>query len=381
MSDEHGSRFVAGQMRPLVPDGLEALVAYEPGAKPNLAAGEIHSALASNENPFGPSPSAVLAMSKVLEEQHRYPPDGLELRERLAALNGLGVEHVVLGNGSTELINLAVRTFVKSPERALRSETTFVMYKLAMAAAGVPCDVVPNRRDHSDDIEGLCAAASCQTKLVLLSNPNNPTGTYVSQAELERLANALPKDAIILHDEAYREFVTADDYADGVRLLKSRPRVMVMRTFSKAHGLAGVRIGYALADPAIAQGLRRACPPFNINSIAMVAALAALEDSAWLAANIRRCNAARQELLRLCRALGLRCTDSQTNFVLVDLARPADDACNFLAKNGILVRSMSPFGLPHHVRISVGTASNLASLERALTSCLASTPPLDVPEA
>jgi histidinol-phosphate aminotransferase len=324
--------------------------------------------LASNENPLGPSPTVLAALQAALPQIHRYPDANVfELRQQLAAELGVGPTQLVFGNGSNELIELVVRTFASPSEHIVFAEASFVVYRMAALAQGVQFTAVP-LKDHRHDLLAMAAAVKPETRIVFIANPNNPTGSYVSRAEVEAFLRSVPPEVIVVLDEAYFEYATAPDYPDGLTLTHLHERLIVLRTFSKAYGLAGLRLGYAVGPALLCGYLERVRAPFNANLLAQIAARAALADKLHL----QRC----RELNRVERervsaglsALGLRPVPSQANFVCVELGQPAAPVFDRLLDHGVITRIAAP--LTTALRISIGTPEEnsrmLAAMERVL---------------
>lgn len=372
-------------MRPLVEPHLKALIPYVPG-KPIEETERQYGVrgiakLASNENCLGPSPKAVEAIQKAAAAAHLYPDaDAYYLKERICARHashGVKREHLVVGNGTNELLTLLVRAFLGPDDAMLNAWPSFVVYRLAAKGCGRHEIAVPLDDQLRYDLDGMVAAAEASerpVKLVILGNPNNPTGRYIPAAELERFVARLPADAVVVVDEAYAEYVLAADYPDGIALALRRPRTVVTRTFSKAFGLAAMRVGYAICDPEVADILNRLRDPFNVNAVGQRAALAALDDEEHLERS-RTHNA--EELPRLSRGLeqlGLKVWPSVANFVLAELGegQPSVELVNeALLKRGVILRPVQNYGLPRSARITVGTRAENDRLLAALSDVLA----------
>ncbi len=350
-------------MRPLAPPHLARLNPYDPG-KPidevrrelNLE-GEIIK-LASNENPLGPSPKGVEAARRALEEVHRYPDGGgFYLRRALAERFDVDPRRVVLGNGSNELLEIMIRAFVGPEETAVISATSFVVYKLVLMGAGRAFAEIPLRSDLAFDLEAMAAAVNAdpRVKMVFITSPNNPTGRYVGGPDLDRFLGAIPDHVVVVMDEAYAEYVTAEDYPDSLAVQVTRPRTVTLRTFSKAYGLAGLRVGYGIVSEEAADVVHRLRQPFNCNAIAQAAALAALDDHAHIERSRRLNRVGVDRLTAGFEALGLTPIPSQANFVLVGLGRPGRPVFDALLRRGVIVRVMDGYGLPEHLRVTVGT--------------------------
>ncbi|HEX6440690.1 MAG TPA: histidinol-phosphate transaminase [Stellaceae bacterium] len=331
--------------------------------------------LASNESALGPSPKAIAAYQALAGEIFRYP-DGsaLELRQALGRAHGLDPDRIICGSGSDELIALLQRGYAGPDAEVLYSRHGFLMYPIGTLAVGGTPVAVPER-DLTADVDGFLARVTDRTRLVFIANPNNPTGTYLSADELARLHAGLPKHVVLAIDAAYAEFVNRNDYEPGIALVNRAENVVMLRTFSKIYALAGLRLGWAYCPPAIADVLNRIRGPFNINAAALAAGVAAVEDLGALA----RARAHNEKWLpwfseRL-QALGLQLTPSVGNFVLPqfpdDPRHNADAAFAFLQSRGILTRQMGGYGLPKHLRITIGTGEEMETVAAAIAEFLA----------
>jgi histidinol-phosphate aminotransferase len=359
-------------MSPLVTPTIAALRPYEAGKPIEELSRELGIVdvvkLASNENPLGPSPKAVAAMRGAFDDVHRYPDASAHrLRERLAAKLGVSMEEVLQGNGSNELLDLLVRTFTTAADHIVFADPSFVVYHLAAMAHGVPFTAVP-LADDAHDLDAMAAAVTPRTRLLFIANPNNPTGTYVSRAALERFLRNVPPEVIVAVDEAYCEYADAADYPDALEFRKLRERLVVLRTFSKVYGLAALRVGYAVAPAELVDYMNRVRAPFNVSTLGQVAALAALDDTE----HVERSRASnREERKRLAAALaemGFRVVPSQANFVYFDVERPARGVYDALLRRGVIVR---PFGaLPTKLRVTVGTPAENGRFLGALREVL-----------
>lgn len=360
-------------MSALVIPTVESLVPYEGGKPLEELARELGVTdavkLASNENPLGPSPRAVAALRRELDALHLYP-DGaaFRLREKLARVHGVAMDEVLVGNGSNELLDLLVRTFATPERHVVFADPAFVVYKISALSQGVPFTAVP-LRNLTHDLEAMAAAVTPRTRLVFVANPNNPTGTHVGRAAVERFLRTVPPEVIVVMDEAYLEYADAADYPDSLRLRQLRERLVVLRTFSKIYGLAGLRVGYGIGPRQLVDYMNRVRAPFNVSSLGQIAAIEALDDVEHVRTS-RELNAAQRtrvttELTRL----GLEVAPSQANFVLVDVRRPARPVYEALLRKGIIVR---PFAnLPTSLRITLGTASQNDRLLASLIEVLA----------
>lgn len=358
-------------MRPLVTPTIESLVPYEAGKPVEELARELGVAdavkLASNENPLGPSPRALEAVRQALPDLHRYPDAATyALREKLAAVHGVAMNEVLPGNGSNELIELFIRTFTTSADHVVFAEPSFVVYKLACLAHGVPFSAVP-LRDFTHDLEAMAAKVNDKTRLVFVANPNNPTGTHVGRAAVSRLLRELPPQVIVVMDEAYLQYAEAADYPDCLQLRGERERLVVLRTFSKVYGLAALRVGYAVAPAQLVDYVNRVRAPFNVGTLGQVAALAALEDHEHVERS-RRLNAEQRRRLEVeLGRLPLTVVPSQANFVFVDARRPGRELYEALLRKGVIVR---PLGDSTFLRITVGSAAQNDRLLTALAEVL-----------
>jgi len=363
--------------------GVACLAPYEPGKPVEALAREYGLddviKLASNENPRGPSPRAVEAARAAAEGVNRYPDGaGTALRERIGVQFSVEPAAVTLGNGSNDVLDMVARTFLGPGRNAVFSRHAFAVYPIATAAAGASARVAePLPADHptapyGHDLAALAARVDGDTRVVFVANPNNPTGTWVAGDELARFLRELPDHVVAVVDEAYAECVVDQpDYVEAAAWLAEQPNLVITRSFSKLHGLSGLRCGYALSSPAIADLLNRVRHPFNVNSIALAAAEAALDDCAFLDDSRRINSAGLDQLERGLAELGLAWIPSIANFIAVDLARPAAPVYAALLREGVIVRPIAGYELPSHLRISVGTAEENQRLLTALARVLA----------
>jgi histidinol-phosphate aminotransferase len=348
--------YSSADMSRLVSPSIESLLPYEGGKPIEELAREfgIQDAikLASNENPLGPSPKALAAVRAVLNDVHRYPDAAaFNLRARIAAEVGVPMSHIIQGNGSNELLDLAVRTFCTGAHHIVFAEPAFVVYRIAALAHGVPFTAVPVR-DLTHDLEAMAAAVTERTRLIFVGNPNNPTGTYVKLDALRRFLRELPPEVIVLMDEAYIEYTTAADFPDCLKLRDERERLIVCRTFSKIHGLAGLRVGYGVSTPELVSYMNRVRAPFNVGNLGQAAAIAALDDVAHVRASHALNATERERVSTRLTAMGLSVAPSQANFVLIDLKRDGRASYDALLRKGVIVR---PFAsLPTSIRVTVG---------------------------
>lgn len=311
--------------------------------------------LASNENPLGPSGKAVRAIRRAIHEVHLYPEGScFYLLKKLSAHLGIAENQIIVGNGSNEIIELLARGFLSEGDQILSSECTFLVYPILAQACGAEYVTVP-MKDHRYDLKALRNAITDRTKIIFIANPNNPTGTYVTAREVEEFLATIPTNILVCFDEAYFDFVDAQDFPHSLFFIKSgRPNVIVLRTFSKAYGLAGLRVGYGLASPEIISYLHKIRQPFNVNSLAQIGAAAALDDWFFLWRTRRLVASGRKYFYKHLKRLNLRYVPSQANFILVDVRHDAHEIFDALLKKGMIVRSMKAYGLTTWIRVTIG---------------------------
>ena len=317
--------------------------------------------LASNENPLGPGPKALAALRQASSELGLYPDgNGFDLKQAIAAHHGCSMERVTLGNGSNDLLNLLAETFLIPGSEAVFSQYCFAIYPLVVQATGAtgvqaPAYAADHPMAFGHDLDAMARLVTDRTRLVFIANPNNPTGTWVAETQLRAFLRGLPDTVVTLVDEAYFEYVGLAGYPDSSRWLDEFPNLVVTRTFSKAHGLAGVRVGYGLSHPDIADALNRVRQPFNVNSLAMAAATASLGDPHHIQRSVDLNREGMQQLQEAFAGMPLRCFPSAGNFVLVDCALPSVKVYEALLQLGVIVRPVAGYGLATHVRITIGT--------------------------
>ena len=359
---------------PLALPGVRALSPYVPG-KPieelERQYGVRHIIkLASNENPLGPGKRALKAARESLDDIARYPDgNGFALKSRVADHHRLIPAQVTLGNGSNDILELVTRAFVGPEHEVVLSEHAFAVYPIVTQAVGARPVTIPARH-WGHDLEAMRAAITPRTRLVFIANPNNPTGTWLRRAELESFLESVPPTVLVVLDEAYFEYVREPDYPDGSTWIGRFPGLLVTRTFSKAHGLAGLRVGYGLSSPAIADILNRVRQPFNVNSVALAAATAALDDSKHIEESVRLNTDGMQQLVNGLDRLGLGHIPSVGNFVCVDLNRPAAPFYEMLLREGVIVRPIANYGMPGHLRVTVGLPEENERFLKALKKVL-----------
>lgn len=358
----------------LAAPGIAALKPYVPGKPVSELERELGISdsvkLASNENPLGAGPRARTAIDACLHGIHRYPDgSGFALRAILARHHGLDPDCVTLGNGSNDVLDLIARVFLQPGVESLFSEHAFAVYPIATQAVGATARVA-KARDFGNDLDALSALVGPRTRVVWIANPNNPTGTWLAAEPLRAFIASLPRSCVVVIDEAYTEYVQDESFPDTTHWLAEFPNLIVTRTFSKAHGLAALRVGYALSDPAISDLLNRVRQPFNVTSLAQEAAAAAIGDLNHVRLSVAVNNAGMQQLTRGFAALGLRHIPSVGNFVALDLGRPAGPVDQALLRLGVITRPIAGYGLPNHLRISIGLAEENARLLSALPEAL-----------
>jgi histidinol-phosphate aminotransferase len=322
--------------------------------------------LASNENPLGPSPKALSVVNESAATLHRYPDGGaFRLREALADRWKVTLDHIILGNGSDEILGMLARTFLSPGDEAVMADQTFVIYKMEVMAAHGKAVTVPLKQ-WQHDLSAMADAITARTRLLFLCNPNNPTGTMVSAEEVARLLKRMPEPVIVVFDEAYVEYVRSSEFPDSLAYVKEGRNVIVLRTFSKIYGLAGLRIGYGVTTPEITNLLNRVRPPFNANSIAQRAALAALDDDEHVA-NSRAVNqAGMEQVVAGLKRLGFAPIPSEANFVYFDVGRDGRQLFEALLHQGVIVRHIEG----RMVRVTIGQTEDnqlfLAALARVI---------------
>jgi histidinol-phosphate aminotransferase len=355
--------------------GVQQLIPYKPG-KPieelerELGLGRIIK-LASNENPLGPGKKALAAIQAILPELALYPDgSGFLLKQALAKKYAVDVDQITLGNGSNEILELVARAFLTPELEVIFSQHAFAVYPIVTQAAGATAVVAP-ALNYGHDLDAMLERVTEKTRLVFIANPNNPTGTLLSQASLERFISVLPDTVVCVLDEAYFEFVSSAEPINSIDWLKKYPNLLITRTFSKAYGLAGLRMGYGLSSPELADILNRVRQPFNNNMLVLAAAEAALTDDEHLQQTVAVNAQGMQQLTEGFKNLGLEWIPSAGNFVLVDLKQEGLPVYEALLRKGIIVRPVGVYELPDHLRISIGTREENQLFLEALTDILA----------
>ncbi|KAA2235775.1 histidinol-phosphate transaminase [Salinarimonas soli] len=345
--------------RPVPRPGVLAIEAYVPGKSKAPAGVKVHK-LSSNETPLGPSPKAMEAVRANAETLALYP-DGTAgaLREAIAAKYGLDPARILCGAGSDELLALLTSAYIGPGDEGLFSQHGFLVYRIAILAAGGTPVVAPER-DLTADVDAILAAVTERTKIVFLANPNNPTGTYIPFDEVKRLHAGLPPHVLLVLDAAYAEYVRRNDYASGLELVATSDNVVMTRTFSKIYGLAALRLGWMVGPAHVIDAVNRIRGPFNVNAPAIAAGVAAIHDDAHLSAALAHNDEWLPALTREIEALGLKVTPSVGNFLLIhfpqEAGRTAADADAFLTGRGLVLRRVEAYGLPDALRLTIGDA-------------------------
>jgi histidinol-phosphate aminotransferase len=358
----------------LVPDFIRELSPYVPGKPIEEVERELkmHAIkLASNENPLGPSPLAIEAAQKALLGSNRYPDGGgFYLREALSKKHNISAAHILLGGGSTELIDLSARMVLRAGDCGVTSYGSFPLYHIAIRATGARYLEIP-MRDYHFDLDAIARDLPSETKLVFLANPNNPTGTMFTADDLDAFLTRIPEYVLVVVDEAYCDYVCHPNYSRSIELVKSGRSVIVLRTFSKVYGLAGLRIGYGIGPADLLSEMDKIRGPFNTSGVAQAAALAALDDAEHVRRSIESNRAGLAQLCEGMKKLGVRFVPSVANFVLAEFGCETEALAEELLNRGVIVRPMSWMGFPNAIRVSVGTATENEKFLRALEDVLA----------
>jgi histidinol-phosphate aminotransferase len=345
-------------MKRLTTKEIEGLVPYPPGKPIEELERELDITgsikLASNENPLGPSPLAVQAIKDNVHRINRYPDgSGYYLKRKLSGIFGFPMENIIIGNGSNELIELIIRTFLTAREEVIQAFPTFLVYQKIVTGTGGKTISVP-LRGLRIDLEEIIRVVTDRTKIILINNPNNPTGTALSGGEVADFLKGIPRDIVVVLDEAYIEFISDRNVANGLDMLQDFPRLIVLRTFSKLYGLAGLRIGYGFASSDIVDYINRVRQPFNANSLAQAAALAALDDREFVSASLKLVMEGLDFLYSQLDNIGLEYYPTQTNFFMIKVPLGAKKTYELMLKEGVIVRSMDSYGFDDCIRINVG---------------------------
>jgi histidinol-phosphate aminotransferase len=362
-------------MKRLTTEKIERLIPYPPGKPIEELERELGITgsikLASNENPLGPSPMAVKAIMDNLNRLNRYP-DGSSyyLKEKLSKVFKLPMERILTGNGSNELIELAIRTFLTPGEKVIQPFPTFLVYEKVVNGAGGEL-VSVDLNDFRIDLDAIKRAVTPKTKLIFINNPNNPTGTGLSKEAIRGFLEWAPEDIVIVIDEAYVEF-SSDKVARGTEFLDKRDRLIILRTFSKLYGLAGLRVGYGFSSPEIVDYINRVRQPFNLNLLAQAAAAAALDDTDFVQKTLTLTQEGLKWLYKNLDEMGLSYLPTETNFFLIKVPSGAKNIYQLMLKEGVIIRSMESYGLKDYIRINVGLPNEnerfINTLKRVISS-------------
>ncbi len=355
--------------------GVQKLSPYQPGKPVDELKRELGLAdvikLASNENPLGASPRAVAAVQAQLADIARYPDgNGFVLKDAIHRSFGFAPSQITLGNGSNDILELVARAYLKEGDEAVYSQHAFAVYPLVVQAVGARGVEVPAKH-YGHDLVAMARAITAKTKLVFIANPNNPTGTWFEKADFEAFLTQVPEHVLVVLDEAYVEYVTDGTALNGFDYVAHYANVIVSRTFSKAYGLASLRVGYAIAHPDITNVLNRVRQPFNVSSYALAGAAAALFDDDFVRESRELNSAGMQQLEQGFKALGLDFIPSRGNFIAVDVGRPAMPVYQALLQKGVIVRPVAAYGLPNHLRISIGLPEENTRFLSSLKAVLA----------
>lgn len=350
--------------------GVQKLSPYQPGKPVEELEREMGIRdiikLASNENPLGPGERALEAVKQVLREVNRYPDgSGFRLKKALSEALGVGTNQITLGNGSNDVLELAARAWLRPDDEAVCSEHAFAVYPLVTLACSATPVSVP-ARNYGHDLQAMAAAINARTRMVFVANPNNPTGTWSTVQELDHFLASVPENVLVVLDEAYCEYVEEPAYPSGLERLAKHHNLLVTRTFSKIHGLAGLRVGYGISSGSIAEVMNRVRQPFNCNMAALAAAQAALGDTDHV---IRSCQSNTAGLVQLAEGLadmGFDYIPSVANFIAFDCGMDASPVFQALLQQGVIVRPLAVYGMPGHLRVSVGTSTENARFLQAL---------------
>jgi histidinol-phosphate aminotransferase len=358
-----------------VPEWIRELAPYVPGRPIEEVERELNISaikLASNENPLGPSPLAIEAARKALAESNRYPDgSGFYLRQALSKKHGLPMEQIILGGGSTELIDLTARLMLRPENTGVTSFGSFPLYYIAIRAAGARMVETP-LRDYRFDLDAIARRLTPEARIVFLANPNNPTGTMFTADDFDAFLERVPPHVLVVLDEAYCDYIERPDYSRSVELVRRGANLVVLRTFSKVYGLAGLRIGYGLGPAGLLDEVNKIRGPFNTSGVGQAAALVALDDREHVRRSIDSNRAGLAQLTAGLKKLGILCVPSATNFILAEFGYDTEPLCEELTRRGVIVRPMRWMGFPQAIRVSVGTPAENEKFLGALGELLAS---------
>jgi histidinol-phosphate aminotransferase len=365
-------------IRDLVPEHILQIKPYQPGKPVEELQRELGVTdcikLASNENPLGPSPKALNAMEVAIRNANFYPDgDSYYLKEALAQKFEVSPSQIFPGCGSDEVIELMMKTFLTPSDSVVLSQYSFIVYTLAALGIGATIHSVPRKADYTHDLEAMADAITENTKMVFIDNPTNPLGTMIDRDAFDAFMTRVPERVLVVSDEAYDEYVEADDFPDSFQYLKNGRRILILKTCSKIYGLAGLRVGYGIGPEEVIDAANRIRPPFNVNAIAQAAALAALDDREHVERSRELNSSGKAYLYKAFEEMGVDYIPSYGNFVTVDFRREAAPINDSLLRQGMIVRPIASYGLPNHLRISVGTQEQNKRLVQALKKALEET--------
>jgi len=362
--------FIARQARPQIFN----LKPYVPGkpideVKRELGLTDVIK-MASNENPLGAAPLAKQAIMKYLDDIHLYPDSSCyDLKAKLASKLNIGPDCIAVGNGSDEILKMLAEAFINPDDEVILPYPTFSEYEFVGTVMGAKCIKVP-LRNNTHDLKAMLEHVNPRTKVIVICNPNNPTGTIVSGQALREFAKELPQDVLLVVDEAYSEYVDHPDYESAQGILGYRPQTMVLRTFSKLYGLAALRLGYGISSPEIIQTLEKVREPFNVNSLAQYAGMAALDDVEHMASSLELNRSGKAYLYQALAEMGLNYTPTEANFIFIDLGRDAGMVFRNMLNKGVIIRSCESFGCPTCIRVTIGTMEQNQRFIQALQAVL-----------
>jgi histidinol-phosphate aminotransferase len=327
--------------------------------------------LASNENPLGTSPKALEALKKAIKGTHLYPDDEyFHLVRAIANRHGVEPECVMIANGSVEALDFITKAYVNPGDEVVMSEQAFALYRIVVAIMDGKRIATP-LKNYAHDLDAMAAKITPKTKVVFIANPNNPTGTMSTSSELDKFMNAIPREPLVVLDEAYREYITRKDYPDSFKYLREGRNVMILGTFSKIYGLAGLRIGYAVSKPELVAPLRKVKMPFHVNSFAQAAALAAISDDEHIIRSREVNDAGKKYLYAELKKLGVSFVPTEANFIYIDVGHDCDKVFHQLLLRGVIVRPMKPYDFPTGLRVTIGTREQNEKFAKALKGALA----------
>ncbi len=362
-------------IRDLVPEHILQITPYQPGKPIEELQRELGITdcikLASNENPLGPSPKAIEAMKETIFNANFYPDGGsYYLKEAISKKYDVPASQIFVGNGSDEVIELLMRTILTPADEVVISQYSFIVYRLAAQATGCHAIFVPPKDDYSHDLNAMADAITAKTQMIFVDNPNNPMGTIVSRKAFDEFMKRVPERVVVISDEAYDEYVEAGDFPDSMQYLREGRRIAILKTFSKIHGLAGLRVGYGFMPAELADAENRIRPPFNVNAIAQAAAVAALTDTDHIKRSRDANSQGKTYLYKALEEIGVSYSPTQGNFITIDLKRDARSIHASLLRQGVIVRPIKGYGLPNHLRITIGAEAQNRRFIEALKKAM-----------